>query len=267
MKRIERKNIREKASIVLITIVMILSTVVVTAQDQRLELWLIGAGDTVQPTQSSMFDPTWIHFDDGTNANAVGLNAGGTFEGAIRITPVELVDYDGYTLTAVRWHHGFSGGSTPPHSGTIKIYDAGTSTNPGGLITSEPFTVPSMGWFEIPLSTPVQIDVSEDIWVSVQVTHGVGEYPLGVDPGPVVPGKGGWISIDGVTWMQLGIDIPTLNCNWNIWAKVELFSEPPLKPQRPTGPMQGFTSVHYTYSTSTTDPEGDQIYYQWSWGD
>lgn len=267
MKQIQNNKIKKQASFLSMTIILILSTTAVAAGPQQPDCWLPAAGDSLQPPQISMFDPSWIHFDDGTNVNAIGLNNGGTFEGAIRITPVELVDYDGYTLTAVRWHHGSSGGSTPPHSGTIKIYDAGTSTNPGGLITSEPFTVPSMGWFEIPLSTPVQIDVSKDVWVSVQVTHAVGEYPLGVDPGPVVPGKGGWISIDGVTWMQLGIDIPTLNCNWNIWAKVELFSEPPLKPQRPTGPMQGFTSVHYTYSTSTTDPEGDQIYYQWSWGD
>lgn len=267
MKQIQNKKIKQQASFLSMTIILILSTTAVAANPQQPDCWFLAAGDPARLKHISMFDPSWIHFDDGTNVNAIGLNNGGTFEGAIRITPGELVDYDGYTLTAVRWHHGFSGGSTPPHSGTIKIYDAGTSTNPGGLISSEPFTVPTMGWFEIPLSTPVQIDVSKDLWISVQVTHAIGEYPLGVDSGPVVPGKGGWISVDGVTWMQLGIDIPSLNCNWNIWAKVEVLSEPPFKPQRPTGPPQGFTSNNYTYSTSTTDPEGDQLYYQWDWGD
>ena len=245
--------------------VMVLSTVAVTVNDESPEFMLAGADDISPSQQTNAFDPGWIHFDDGTTVDSIGLVAGGTWEGAIRITPAELADYDGYEVTAVRWHHGST--SSPPHSGTIKIYDAGTPTAPGSLITSEPFTVPSAGWFEINLSNPVSIDVAKDIWVSVRVTHAAGEYPLGVGPGPVVPGKGGWISIDGVIWQQLGIDITPLNYNWNIWAKVEMSSEPPEIPQRPNGPTDGVVSVNYMFSTNTTDPEGNQVSYIWSWGD
>jgi hypothetical protein len=215
--------------------------------------------------QTNMFDADWIHFDDGTTVDSIGLNVGGTFEFAIRITPAELVGYDGCELTVVRWHHGFE--SSPPHSGTIKIYDAGTSTSPGGLITSEPFTVPSVGWFEIPLSNPVSIDTSQDIWVSIRITHAIGEHPAGVGPGPVVAGKGGWISSDGVTWEQLGIDISNLDYNWNIWAKLEIVSEPPAKPSQPQGPTEGIVNIVYTFSTSTIDPEDNQVSYQWDWDD
>jgi hypothetical protein len=255
----------KKVSVLIIMFVMFLSAVMVTANNQSLEFILASEEDIQHSQQINVFDPDWIHFDDGTNVNSIGLINGGTFESAIRITPTELVEYDGYELTIVRWHHGYT--SSPSHSGTIKIYDEGTSTSPGGLITSESFNVPSAGWFEIPLSNPVSIDVSKDIWVSIRITHAAGEYPAGVGPGPVVAGKGGWISNDGVTWYQLGIDIPDLNYNWNIWAKVEIPSEPPETPQRPSGPTEGIVGYSYVFSTSTDDPEGEQVSYMWDWND
>lgn len=44
-------------------------------------------------------------------------------------------------------------------------------------------------------------------------------------------------------------------------------SNPPLTPPKPTGPTHGVRNVSYTFSTSTTDPDGDQIYYMFNWGD
>jgi hypothetical protein len=41
----------------------------------------------------------------------------------------------------------------------------------------------------------------------------------------------------------------------------------PEKPSTPIGPASGKTGVEYQYTTSTTDPEGDQIYYLFDWGD
>jgi hypothetical protein len=42
---------------------------------------------------------------------------------------------------------------------------------------------------------------------------------------------------------------------------------PPAKPQTPSGETSGKTGIEYTYSTTTTDPNNHQVYYQWSWGD
>jgi len=42
---------------------------------------------------------------------------------------------------------------------------------------------------------------------------------------------------------------------------------PPEKPDKPTGAEQGKPDIEYTFSTSTSDPEGDDIYYMWDWGD
>jgi hypothetical protein len=41
----------------------------------------------------------------------------------------------------------------------------------------------------------------------------------------------------------------------------------PDKPSKPSGPTSGAAGEEYTYSSSTTDAEGDQIYYWFEWGD
>ncbi len=44
-------------------------------------------------------------------------------------------------------------------------------------------------------------------------------------------------------------------------------SNPPATPSIPSGPTHGVQNVEYTFSTSTSDPDGDQIYYMFNWGD
>jgi hypothetical protein len=50
-------------------------------------------------------------------------------------------------------------------------------------------------------------------------------------------------------------------------AKSPSITGAPFKPDPPTGPTTGFTDVEYTYTGSTTDPDGDDIYYKFDWGD
>jgi hypothetical protein len=42
---------------------------------------------------------------------------------------------------------------------------------------------------------------------------------------------------------------------------------PPNKPNTPDGSTRGNPGVSYTYQTSTTDPDGDLLYYMWDWAD
>ena len=44
-------------------------------------------------------------------------------------------------------------------------------------------------------------------------------------------------------------------------------NNPPNIPERPTGRVSGKPGVTYLYSTKSTDPEGQQLCYQWDWGD
>ncbi len=49
--------------------------------------------------------------------------------------------------------------------------------------------------------------------------------------------------------------------------EIEIVNEAPLIPTRPQGTESGSINVTYSYSTSTSDPEGDGIYYRWDFGD
>lgn len=44
-------------------------------------------------------------------------------------------------------------------------------------------------------------------------------------------------------------------------------SNPPAKPSIPTGPNSGKINIKHTYSTSSIDPDGDQVRYLFNWGD
>ena len=44
-------------------------------------------------------------------------------------------------------------------------------------------------------------------------------------------------------------------------------NQPPATPSQPTGATQGEPGVSYSYSTFTTDPDEDSVYYYFDWGD
>jgi len=44
-------------------------------------------------------------------------------------------------------------------------------------------------------------------------------------------------------------------------------NNPPDKPDKPSGPINGEYDKEYQYTTSTTDPEGNQVWYKWYWND
>ena len=44
-------------------------------------------------------------------------------------------------------------------------------------------------------------------------------------------------------------------------------NQAPEKPETPDGPSSGNAGTEYTYSTSTSDPDGDQVYYWFDWDD
>jgi hypothetical protein len=46
-----------------------------------------------------------------------------------------------------------------------------------------------------------------------------------------------------------------------------LSNNPPDKPETPSGRAKGKVAKEYSCTTSTTDPDGDQVYYRWNWGD
>jgi len=45
------------------------------------------------------------------------------------------------------------------------------------------------------------------------------------------------------------------------------YNSPPNKPSKPTGSTNGHVDTQYTYSSTTSDPDNDNIYYWFDWGD
>jgi hypothetical protein len=250
------------AGVLLLSALMLFSASAVTANTTKQSLSITKYTGHGSSSFVPTMDDAWLHYDDGTCVNSIGLTSGGTFEGAIRLTPTELGPYNGWYLTEIKFFHGAPGYDQPSHSGMIKIYGAQSATHPGTLITSEPYTTPEgADWFEVPLSSPVTIDATHDYWFSVQITHAAGEYPLGVDAGPAVDGKGDWVSTGG-SWIELQT-IP-LDYNWCIYGKVstELTDIiPPTTTCTLNGVMQGGVYITDVTATLTATDAGSGVNY------
>lgn len=98
-------------------------------------------------------------------------------------------------------------------------------------------------------------------WISIGSGFGTTEFDL--SDGPI-----DWIryveirdDYDGNAYEQNpGVDIDAVENLGGI-------NMPPDTPEQPNGPTSGSTMVDYTFSTMTSDPEDEDIYYMWDWGD
>jgi hypothetical protein len=57
---------------------------------------------------------------------------------------------------------------------------------------------------------------------------------------------------------------------WSGWSgslTVTIYNRAPNTPNTPSGVTSGYNGTSYSYSTSATDPDGDNVYYEFNWGD
>jgi len=161
------------------------------------------------------FEPTWIHWDDGVNFEAIGLTEGGTFSVASRWTPAELAPYNGKSLTKIAFYNN-DGAATY----TLQVWK-GPSQAALTLVHSQPVTVfTPVAWNEITLTTPIAIDGTQEFWFGYETTHAANQFPAGCDAGPAIANYGDMIYFSGA-WSALSVIAPTLNYNWNLQGLVE----------------------------------------------
>jgi hypothetical protein len=73
---------------------------------------------------------------------------------------------------------------------------------------------------------------------------------------------------NGESWLYTNDEWSTENFaikDWCFKTYAYHLSNPPYTPHSPSGPTVGLTCAPYSYSTNTTDPDGDDIRYGWDW--
>ncbi|MCD4772074.1 MAG: T9SS type A sorting domain-containing protein [Bacteroidales bacterium] len=149
----------------------------------------------------------WIQYDDGINDNAI--SAGGAFELSAYWPASTMAQYSGSELTEVEVYI-----NDPTIIAIIKIYGAGTPTEPGDLLAEKCFYGTEESWITVELDSPVPI-TGEDIWIGYYGDAPAWAFFAGCDAGPAIAGFGDMVSMDGITFESLSLAYG-LDYNWNI---------------------------------------------------
>jgi len=68
-------------------------------------------------------------------------------------------------------------------------------------------------------------------------------------------------------WKIVAWDNYNTSTTGPLWYFITRVNDPPNTPEPPSGPDDGAAGVEYTFYTTTTDSDDDQVYYMWDWGD
>lgn len=154
-------------------------------------------------------NPLMLQYGDGGVQTAIGGIE--SFEVAAKFESDLLQYYEGKTVT----HIGFYAWDDIPEF-TLKVYlgdDANTL-----VLEQTVDSVTSMAWNDIALTSPIDIDTENTLWLGYQIAGENYYYPAGVDFGPAVAGKGDLVKLPGEDWTTL--TEYGLPYNWNIRAWV-----------------------------------------------
>ncbi len=133
-----------------------------------------------------------IHYD-GENETAFGLNEGGTFIVAVRFTAEELASYYGsFNLTGINI---FIYDDCSITDVTLKVWEGGSYGNSGAVVYSEDITADIIAgeWKNHLLTSSIPLISDNEYWIGYSISHSELGTPVGIDAGPMVAGKGGWI--------------------------------------------------------------------------
>ena len=90
--------------------------------------------------------------------------------------------------------------------------------------------------------------------------------------GPYTQGQDGsashkWTSAGSFDIKVKAKDLAGSETDWSPALTVIMDNTAPGRPSKPSGPSHGIIRKTYSYSTSSSDPEGDSIQYKFDWGD
>jgi len=151
----------------------------------------------------------WIHWDDGVNAGtSIGTGAAVEFDVAARWEPAQLAVYEGASVTEIAFFP-----AEPQCTYNVRVWIGAGAAN---LVVDQEVPSPVIGeWNYVMLTTPVPVDITQELWVGYYVNTQTG-YPAGADDGPAIDGYGNMMNFGG--WQTLLEINPELDHNWNIAA-------------------------------------------------
>lgn len=68
-------------------------------------------------------------------------------------------------------------------------------------------------------------------------------------------------------WRIIAWDNYNASTSGPIWYFTTRINGPPEIPEQPSGPTNGAAGFEYMFLSKTTDPDNDQVFYKWDWGD
>ena len=145
---------------------------------------------------------------------------------AVRFEQDDLIHLLGTKLTRVDFATRF-GVTVANTAYTLLIYAGGDGNAPGREVHRQPVIFSNGGgWHTVTLTTPVEIDVYEELWICMEVqalSTGGMIYRMSADLGPAVQGKGNLMFFNGAwtTLSAFGFD-----CNWAIRGYAEPAGDP-----------------------------------------
>ena len=144
----------------------------------------------------------WLSYDDGVNVDGIGGPA--SFSWAIKFDPSQLSAYVGSSLTKIRVYN------RTDVVDELRIYQG---ANAATLLHTQALSGLAVeSWEEVELTTPVLLDVTKELWITIYTTDGA-NYPAATGATMGQP-NGDLITTDGVTWIHLS-DVP-LDGTWNL---------------------------------------------------
>jgi hypothetical protein len=159
-------------------------------------------------------DDQWLHWDDGINYDAIGANAAIEFEVAARWSPEQLSAFEGGSVTQISFYP-YEEAATY----RVRVWTGVMGSGPANMVADQAVPSPVIeSWNTVTLTTPVMIDVTQDLWIGYYINTTTG-WPAGCDNGPAIDGYGNMINWDG--WQTLLELQHTLDYNWNIAAWME----------------------------------------------
>jgi len=192
----------------------------------------------MNPTAFSPEETQVLSWDNGNLYTAIGGNAF-TLDAAIRFEPSDLQNVAGYFLTAIQLF------AFDEMDVTLKLWQ-GPIGNNSEIYAQEvdEFVNGEINTFE--LTTPVAIDVTQELWIGYTASFETGSYPLGTDDGPAVQFKGDMIRTADGEWESLSADYG-IDFNWIIRGQAEVLADPqaPESPQNmiaQAAPEGGFSA-------------------------